>query len=148
MIRDVEIAWLAGIVDGEGCIYGHRINQGRYATGGNICIEVRIQATSLAMINKIAEICDGIGVIYSIENSRWLAKSTKPAHRICIGRAAEVSRFLTAIFPYLVVKQREAEVALSWYAKWGDQRGANKRRATLEEKIVLFDSLRALKKTA
>ena len=148
MIKDVELAWLAGIVDGEACIYAHWVNRGRYRTGGNVCIEMRLQVTSMVMIARVAELCEAMGVQYSPEPSRWLPKSTKPAHRISIRRQTEVVRFLRFIRPYLVVKAAEADTALAWYDKWGDQRLTPKGRASQEEKIVLFDRMRALKRTA
>ena len=69
MVENVEIAWLAGIIDGEGCIYGHWQNR-RNASGGNVCIEIRVQATSMAMISKVAEICQKLGVFCVFEDSR------------------------------------------------------------------------------
>lgn len=148
MLKDTDIAWLAGIVDGEGCIYGHWINRGRHATGGNVCVEIRIEATSAAMIQRVQQICDAAGIFATVDLNRLRPKATKPSSRVNIRRREDVVAFLKLIRPYLVVKSSEADVALSWYTKWGDQRGTGVERATKSEKIVLFDALRALKKTA
>lgn len=147
MVKNTDLAWLAGIVDGEGCIYGHWLNR-RNATGGNVCVEIRIQVTSLTMIAKVGEICRELGVVFTVDEGQMRPKSTKPAHRINIRRQADVVLFLRNIQPYLVVKAEEARTAVSWYEKWGDQRGRQKARATQDDKIVLFDMLRNLKKTA
>ena len=147
MVTELELAWLAGIVDGEGCIYGHYINR-RNASGGNICVEVRIEATSSAMILKIADICKRADVFFTLDAHRWAAKSTKAAQRINIRRQRDVVKFLRLIREYLVVKGSEAEAAIEWYERWGDQRGLRKLRATDEEKIIFFDRLRSLKRVS
>jgi hypothetical protein len=148
MIKDTDIAWLAGIVDGEGCICGHWGNRGRYATGGSLSVEIRIEATSAVMISKVQQICQSVGIIVSVDLNRWRPKATKPACRVNVRRREAVVKFLEMIRPYLVVKAAEADLVLSWYAKWGDQRGKPNGRATAMEKIVMFDALRSLKKTA
>ena len=147
MTIETDLAWVAGIVDGEGCIYGHWTNRSK-ANGGNVCVEIRIQSTSMAMITKIVEICTALGIHVTFEDTRWRNKSTKPAHRVSIRRQAEVLRFLRAVRPYLIVKGAEADVAIEWYERWGDQRGINKPRATQDEKVAMFDRLRFLKKVA
>lgn len=70
MATEAELGWLAGIIDGEGCIYAHWQNKRKYSTGGNVSVEIRVEAVSFVMISKCASICDGIGVGYTIESGR------------------------------------------------------------------------------
>lgn len=147
MATDLELAWLAGIIDGEGCICGHWINR-KNKSGGNLSIEIRVEATSLAMITRIAEICESIGIGFSVDGARLHLRSTKTAHRINIRRQKDVLAFLVSIRPFLVVKLGEADVAIAWYERWGDQRGRFKVRATLEQKQVVCETLKSLKLAA
>lgn len=148
MVKDTDLAWLAGIVDGEGCIYGHWSNRGRHSTGGNVSVEIRIEATSSRMITRAAEICDALGIPISIDIGRLRKTSTKSSNRLNIRKRVAVVAFLRAILPYLQVKDHEAMACISWYEKWGDQRGIGKLTASHDEKITLFESLRQMKRTA
>lgn len=148
MATEAELGWLAGIIDGEGCIYGHWINRYRSNTGGNVVVEVRVESSSLAMIAKVILICDDIDVHCTFDGNRRQKGSTKASHRAEIRRQGDVLKFLCVLRNYLVVKQSEADVAIAFYERFGDQRRSRSGRATLDEKVVLFDTLRSLKKTA
>ncbi len=101
------------------------------------------------MVMKLAEICEAIEVFYSLDKSRTPKGSTKQAYRINIRRRDDTVKLLKALLPYLVVKKAEAELAISWYETHGEQRGRLKtNRATNEDKVIFFEKLRSLKKTA
>ena len=148
MASEAEIGWLAGIIDGEGCIYGHFANRHRNSTGGNMAIEIRVESTSIAMIGKVALLCKDIGVHCTIDSNRRQKGSTKESHRVNITRRDEVLKFLRVVRDYLVVKQSEADVTIAFYERFGDQRRDHSARATYNEKVALFDTLRSLKRTA
>jgi hypothetical protein len=149
MATEAELGWMAGIIDGEGCICGHWNNRGKYSTGGNVSIEVRVEACSIAMITKATSICKDLGVHFTVETRSNQKLATKPSYRINIRRRDDVLTFLKAILGCLVVKQSEAAVAIEFYERFGDQRGKKEAfRADGSEKIVLFQKLRDLKKVA
>src|SRR5579863_6517286 len=60
---DYELGWLAGILDGEGWI-GFSITQKRSGTGGSVFakLEVRVNNTDKAIIDRTAEIMNKLGV--------------------------------------------------------------------------------------
>ena len=148
MTRETDAAWLAGIIDGEGCICGYWTNR-HNKTGGNVHVDVRIQATSMAMISRVFEICEKNDIEAYVETGGlWRPLSTKPTYRIGIRKRAEVSKLFALIRPYLVVKLPEVDFAMSWFEKWGDQRGNHQRKAEHDEKILFFNTLRDLKKIA
>lgn len=146
MITDVQIAWLAGIIDGEGCIYGAWANRGRHSTGGSMGAQVRVQATSMAMISRVAEICAQADICAVVELGSWRPLSNRACHRVSIRKISDVVRFLRLVRPYLVVKTDQTDFVIKWYEKWGDQRRQGAARASREEKIVFFDTLRAMKR--
>lgn len=148
MATEVQIGWLAGIIDGEGCICGHWTNRGKYSTGGSVSVEVRVDATSLAMIMKIASICTDLGVAFALEGPRMAKLSKRPAHRISVRRRADVVRLLSILREHLVVKQQEADATIEFYVAFGEQRGNHNRKASLGDKVLIFEKLRDLKKTA
>lgn len=91
---DWEIAYIAGLFDGEGCV--------TRANGRPI---VQIGMTSEPVIAWLAE----IGGTVRIEQPPG---NRKPLHRWRILAANEVEEFLRAIYPYLRVKQQDAEDAI------------------------------------
>ena len=147
MATEIELGWLAGILDGEGCICGCWSNR-RNGIGGNVYVEVRVESCSVAMIVKVAMICADIGVHTAVENDRFQKGATRTSHRVLVSRREDVLKLLRTIRPYLVVKQAEANVAVEFYERFGDQRRSRQGRATLNEKVALFDTLRSLKKIA
>jgi len=99
-----RVAWLAGLVDGEGCLYA------RHSTKTQNSIEVRLelQTVSLTMIDAVAEILDALNVSYTREAPRMQPKSTRPAIRLRVTPKASLHKLLTALLPYLVNKRPEA----------------------------------------
>ena len=148
MADKTQIAWAAGIIDGEGCICGVSKNVHRKSGQFSVAVDIRVQTVSFAMISKLAQLCDDLEVGYQIERPRWFPKSTRIAHRINIRRRIDVVRFLQSVRPYLVVKKAEADLVLLWYQNWNDQRGFGKKRADCNEKLIFLEELRHLKRIA
>lgn len=149
MLTDLEIGWFAGIIDGEGCIQAIRSNRSKgYSTGGSIATELRVEAVSLPMIDRIYRILDALDVRYKASRPRRAPNSTRDIHRVSVYRNADVKKVLTLVEPILVVKRAEAKTVLEWLERWPDQRGVNKERATFEEKEAYYLKLRELKKVA
>jgi len=154
VMQEISKAYIAGIIDGEGCIHGHvgNIHKG-YSTGGAIDVRVTVEATSLTMIKTLQEFCDELGVSYSIYIGKMARRSTKPSHIIRITKRECVKNFLKALLPYLQVKRPEAEVVLEWIEKWGmDMRGTNSHKVrnipTKEQREEFLFRLKELKYVA
>jgi hypothetical protein len=108
MISQTDLAWLSGIVDGEGSITFHRNRSGKFRPTPL----VYIVNTSDVMISKIVIIFKELKVDYyyllrNINHSKW-----KPCHSIRISKINSLKILLNAILPYLVSKQKQAELVL------------------------------------
>ena len=147
MVKEVELAWLAGILDGEGSVFAQMVNKCNN-TGGNLSFEIRVEATSAAMIMKIARLYERLDLKFTFEADRWHKRSTKPAYRVVVYRTQSLLRLIKLVRPYLVVKGPEVDLVESWYEKWGDQRGNHDRKASLHDKLVYLNAVRELRKTA
>ena len=117
-MRDTDWAYLAGIVDGEGCITYRRNGKGRYYT------RVTISQKRTQLLDWIVE---RFGGAYS--KTTWT----------CGSRHSEW--ILTEILPYLVVKKDQAEVALELC-----RRGVKGNRMPLNRQKQLADQLKELKR--
>lgn len=128
MATPTELAYLAGVLDGEGCFYARLTNtEKKYKTGGSVEVRIAVQVCSSAMIARIQEIYDALGVRYTLDIGRMLKRSTRPAHKISVARKQHVVCLLKAVSPYLVVKLPEAMMILAWMDKWGHHmNGANR----------------------
>ena len=103
-ISEVDIAWLAGIIDGDGCIsvvkVGTKEKRGFRA-------RVVVGNTSFTMIERIYDLV-GFGYVNKFKTNnnnhkdvyQWVLQSQRAAS------------FLATVYPYLVVKQKQANWAL------------------------------------
>lgn len=114
--REVQLAWLAGIIDGEGnldfSVQEKPCGQGR---SSYLCPKVRITNTDLRMIKRVSEIyvAENLVFFYALNKvSRYKGKKPtwKDQMEITISSQGSVSKLLQSVHPYLVNKQRMAEL--------------------------------------
>jgi hypothetical protein len=109
--REVDLAWLAGIIDGEGCL---SVDLKKADNGKSYLMpKVRIINTDVRMIQKCARIYVELGVVfyYNINKKRrdhWLDQTA-----IIISSQGSSVKVLKAIMPHLANKQEIAGVMLS-----------------------------------
>ena len=117
-MKNTDLAWLAGIYDGEGCFRAKLMNKGRNpGSVGAIGYVITVQSVSEAMINKIEAIYLELGVTY-FRDCRMMNKSTRPALKIEVYRKGDVEKVLTLVSKYLVVKKPEALLMLDFLKKY------------------------------
>ena len=150
-MQEIEKAYIAGLFDGEVCIYARHINKGKCKTNGPVETRITLQATSLAMIEKVKEFYNSLGIRYYLTLNQWMKKSTRPAHKIDVSRKADVLKILEAIHPYLIVKKEESKVTIDWLRYPGHLENANKYKPTIfseTQRVEYVEKLRSLKKIA
>ncbi len=104
-ISQKELAYIAGFIDGEGCL---TLDLGKRR-------KTLVFSARLLIVNTDKKIID------------WLAKKTgagshdikmnpgkyhKPAYRMFLSRQADLLKFLIKIYPYLRIKKRQASVLI------------------------------------
>lgn len=107
----IELAWAAGLIDGEGCIHIHysppNLRQGTINPQHVLWLKVAMGCRRT--VERLALIF-GVGTVHRVPTKRhnpafqWIVQST---------RAAQVIRLLR---PYFVTKAAEADVALEFDA--------------------------------
>ena len=99
------LAWAAGIIDGEGCIYFNK--QKTKAGKPSFTLKVEVVQLDPRMPRKLQELFGG--------NVKYKAKRQQPHWRpiyvwyLCSQRAADA---LADILPWLTVKKEQAEIAI------------------------------------
>src|SRR5260221_2107931 len=114
--RSHQLAWAAGIVDGEGCIF--------IGAGVSLRVRVGVTNTDIRMIERLKELFGG-NAAYRRRNDR------NPNHKNIWDwevAAKKAEACLKEVLPYLVCKRDQAELAL--LARSYVRRGSNSK--TLE----------------
>ncbi len=113
----IELAWLAGIVDGEGCIGIYNRNK----INKNLVLNLAIVNSDEAILKKVEEIYKEFGVYAS----RYIHKSygknptgflnKKPCYVMTVRRRDDFEKMLRFLEPYLIGKKKQfAQEALEY----------------------------------
>lgn len=114
MVKDTDLAWLAGFLDGEGTIGISRTN-GKNWKHPYLRPAVQAPNTDRRAIDRMAEI---IGAVTGKPPAICVANkgegNWKKAWRVRVSTQWELLLLLPAIMPYLVLKKRQAELCLDF----------------------------------
>ena len=104
--REVDLAWLAGIIDGEG-----NLNlMLKMASNGKpyMQVKVRVANTDVRMIQKIARIYVEMGIVFFYDINFKKKATWKNQLNITVSSQGSCRKVLEAILPYLANKQEAA----------------------------------------
>lgn len=117
-LTEIELAWLAGIVDGEGCLF-FAVRKD-YPTHRAIRCDIRVCMAHHDTINRVADMFttilgsdDSVG-LYT--ETREVARE-RPLRDCTVHGRRSVLRVLQVMLPYLYTKRLEAELAISYLLK-------------------------------
>lgn len=129
-----ELAYLAGLFDGEGCIFIQKLNKQR----GFITSRYRLTV-------QITNTCESIMMWFKSQGWYVLErkKMKKEWKRCWVGKLHDrnASRFLESVLLYLRVKRDEAEVALE-FQKHKDEEPINGRNGLTSIEIEYREKLK------
>ncbi len=140
MIKDTDLAWLAGIIDGEGSIMffdKRKFDKRRNRQHGWIATAVSVTNCDELMIKKISNIFYDLGLHfhYTFQHFSKLHPTWKDALKIQTTGLNQCKSLLQAIRPYLVTKLYLAEFLLK-YIEWRQDKGyGNTRNHICKEEI-------------
>jgi hypothetical protein len=105
-MSEVEKAWLAGVIDGEGSILVSRIapNKGHYRRGFYYAARLEIANCNEAFLRKVVDLI-GKGSVCLIKEKRLLWRDRWQY----TGSSIVLKGILPQVLPYLLVKRRVAE---------------------------------------
>ena len=137
----VEVAYLAGIIDGEGCFYIGHIKQGKYGTCHQWHCLIKITSCDKILIDWLREHFNGC----SENRYRWTAKKAfyRPVYSWTLGGEA-LNHFLPLLQPFLVIKQEHCKVMIEirkTFKNWGSRRLPEN---ILKKRITLMKEMRKL----
>jgi hypothetical protein len=107
---DLEIGWMAGILDGEGSI---SMRAWPYKGKIHFVVSVSVSNTSRELLTKFSDICSKLGV-----NLHWISKSVPsgnlPGWDIETKKISHCARILRSTIANLTSKQEKASLVLSF----------------------------------
>ena len=112
-MRETDLAYLAGIVDGEGCISIVRSRSEYAKVDGSRSLRYRMRVTIVSTTPKIIIACsetmNEIGVKHNV-NSAAPDAPRKTRFNLCVSSISSAVSLLKAIYPYLKEKQNQADL--------------------------------------
>lgn len=122
-ITNEQLAWLAGIIDGEGCItagaYPSKVRRADGSPGYRLSLFVSVTNTNediILTVNELFAALTTVKPIFHIHDSNARVKNhltQKTCYRVHVAGGLQVTRVLTAVLPYLVGKRKQAEALLA-----------------------------------
>lgn len=113
-VSSVELAWLAGIIDGEGCLCAQR-----YITKRMLCRKVKVHVsvtnTDWNLIKRVKQLFNRIcGAHYAahVQPPKGRFPSSHICWRVTVTARREVVALLSAILPHLIAKRERAQLGL------------------------------------
>lgn len=143
-VLNVELAYLAGLVDGEGTITLDRNGNRRLSGVTGLQAVVLVTNTNEAIIQRTINIIKAIGVnpfVKAQEAGKY--KRNKRIYWVTVSGLVKTAKVLNAIKPYLVGKIGQAQLLLDFIAHRGDARLA-KGKPYGEFEMNILAKLRAL----
>jgi hypothetical protein len=139
---DVQLAYLAGLIDGEGCIGLHIATNNPQRR-----INPRFQC-SLVVTNTHKELLEQLQAVFG--GNIFPRKKQKEHHKQCWKWDAQdlgAYEVCKAVLPYLVIKRRQAEAVVKFYDEMGPRprgMGASLTREEVQRRMDLYELCRSL----
>ena len=135
--NEMELAWLAGLFDGEGCVrICERVRRRGGSLGVNYYITATINMTHAPTIRRVMDL-SGVGAVYNVKN-------TAPRRRQFGWKATNnaAQQFLVSIEPFSLTKRAEILCCLeAMNIRMADGRSGTRKRLS-------SDTLHEIKKRA
>lgn len=117
-----QLAYLAGIIDGEGCFYFGQVKQGRYGNGTQWHCKIAITSTDKRLTDWLNNLFGGC----KEQRYRYTSKKTyvRPIYR-WDATGELMDYLLSVILPYLVIKREQCLTMIEirkTYANIGSKR--------------------------
>lgn len=106
-----QIAYLAGLIDGEGCFYIGNVKQGRYGSGMQWHSMLKITSCDEVLIIWLENIFGGA----KDSRYRWTSKKkfTRPVYN-WQATGAMLDYLLPQVLPFLIIKKQHCEIMMKY----------------------------------
>ncbi len=120
-VHDIDLAWLAGIIDGEGC-FCIFTNCRKDAGNPSISANLTITNSNCLLLNRCREILDALEIKYIYQDPKNGHQRGRRVMRVKIQNYSSLQRIIELMLPYFVGKAEQAKLVLE-FANLAGQRG-------------------------
>jgi hypothetical protein len=108
VVRDTDIAWLAGVFDGEGCV---RVQRSKRRGGRCVfSIVLTLANTSTDLVDRYLTILRGLGLTPNVDLATKYTK--RPIFYVKVARKNEALALARSLAPYATSKRSELRMAI------------------------------------
>jgi len=137
-VRDIDLAWLAGIIDGEGCFSIYSVTR-KDAKTPSPSANLTITNSNCLLLNHCKELLDKLNIKYLYNDPKNGHQQGRRVMRIRVKNYSSLQRLITLLLPFLVGKTEQAIVMLEFVSLAG-QRG----KLSLHDRIELMNKIKKL----
>ncbi|HZN10903.1 MAG TPA: hypothetical protein VFC61_04445 [Blastocatellia bacterium] len=137
-VQEVDLAWLAGIIDGEGCFSIYSVTR-KDASDPSPSANLTITNSNCLLLGRCREILDDLNIKYLYHDPKNGCQLGRRVMRIRVKNYSSMRRLIEMILPFLVGKADQARVMLDFVSLAG-QRG----KLSLQDRAKLMDRIREL----
>ncbi len=122
-MQETRLAWLAGIVDGEGCftIFNKTVKHRSGNTGITPSANISISNSSTKILGECEQILNDLGVKFT--QCRSHNDTIRIVRRISIRNYSAIVLLINTILPYMIGKKEQAEVMCEFVEKAAVRKG-------------------------
>jgi hypothetical protein len=119
-VQDVDLAWLAGIIDGEGC-FCIFTNSRKDAMKPSISANLSITNSNCLLLNRCREILDALEIKYLYQDPKNGRQRGRRVMRIKIKNYSSLQRIIELTLPFFVGKAEQAKLVLEFVSLAGER---------------------------
>lgn len=130
MIHPIELAWLAGFIDGEGSFGLYSANNRRTLTG-----MFTINNTHFSSMQMVMDLLNDMGVKFDSGMRKRACEGRKDQVWVRIRNRENIVKLMVMIEPYLVTKKLQVLLLLKYYEIHVDNTPATEEAYKIADKI-------------
>lgn len=108
-MRELDLAWLAGIIDGEGSIFVMKQKRNDRERDTNYILRISVDSTDPYMAEECLKIAGGVKIQQASDKRPNCSDRLKWQIN-----GSQASKLLKELLPYLRVKKHQAEIAIDF----------------------------------
>jgi hypothetical protein len=137
-VREADLAWLAGIIDGEGCFSIYSVSR-KDADNPSPAAYLSITNSNSLLLKRCLEIFDELNIKYLYNDPKNGHQRGRKVMRIRVKNYSSLRRLIELVLPFLVGKVDQARIMLEFVTLAG-QRG----KLGFQDRTVLMNKIKDL----
>lgn len=137
MISDIDIAWLTGVFDGEGCVNVQRAKR----KGGRLVqsLSLILANTSAELVERFVRIVRELGATPQVVFESRYTKT--PIYYVKVARKADALVIARVMLPHATAKRSQLQMAI-WYL---DRSTKVRQHVPTAQELEVLDTIRGVK---